>query len=88
MMMTIRKGQKESSRENKESSMEQLFKFVESYIQLLFKNQFGQLFAYVKINDNYYDLISLTSGKFEKYIYKIFYESEYKIILKKRKEMK
>ena len=77
-------GQKENSKENKkESSMEQSFKFVENHIQLLFKNQFGQLFAYVKINDNYYDLISLTSGKFEKYIYKIFYESEYKIILEK-----
>ena len=77
-------GQKESSKgENKESSMEQSFKFVESYIQLLFKDQFGQLFAYVKINDNHYDLISLTSRKFEKYIYKIFYESEYKIILEK-----
>jgi hypothetical protein len=63
--------------------MEQSFKFVENHIQLLFKNQFGQLFAYVKINDNYYDLISLTSSKFEKYIYKIFYESEYKIILSK-----
>jgi hypothetical protein len=67
----------------KESSMEQSFKFVENHIQLLFKNQFGQLFAYVKINDNHYDVISLTSSKFEKYIYKIFYESEYKIILSK-----
>jgi len=77
-------GQNESSKgENKKSSMEQSFKFVENHIQLLFKNQFGQLFAYVKINDNNYDLISLTSGKFEKYIYKIFYESEYKIILSK-----
>ena len=76
-------GQKESSTENKESSMEQLFKFVESYIQLLFKDQFGQLFGYVKINENHYDLISLTSRKFDKYIYKIFYESEYKTILEK-----
>jgi hypothetical protein len=75
--------QESSKGENKESSMEQSFKFVENHIQLLFKNQFGQLFAYVKINDNYYDLISLTSSKFEKYIYKIFYESEYKIILSK-----
>jgi hypothetical protein len=76
-------GQKESSRENKENRMEQSFKFLEIYIQLLFKDQFGQLFAIVKINDNQYDLISLTSRKFEKYIYKIFYESEYKIILTK-----
>ena len=75
--------QESSKGENKESSMEQSLKFVETHIQLLFKNQFGQLFAYVKINDNHYDLISLTSGKFEKYIYKIFYESEYKIILSK-----
>ena len=75
--------QERSKGENKESSIEQSFKFVENHIQLLFKNQFGQLFAYIKINDNYYDLLSLTSGKFEKYIYKIFYESEYKIILSK-----
>ena len=81
-------GQKESSREYKESSMEQSFKFIENHIQLLFKDQFGQLFAYVKINDNHYDLISLTSHKFDRYIYKIFYESEDKIIFLKRTETK
>ena len=38
--------------------MERYVKFVESYIQLLFKNQFGQLLGIFKINGNRYDLIS------------------------------
>ena len=69
--------------ENKENKKIFIFRFVEDYIQLLFKDQFGQLFAYVRINDTNYDLMSLTSHKFERYLYKIFYESEYKIILSK-----
>ena len=70
--------------EQQEDVMESLFNFVDNYIQLLFKDQYGNLLAYVKINDNTnYDLMSLTSHKFERYLYKIFYESEYKIILPK-----
>ena len=71
------------SNQEKEDVKEFFFKFVENYIQLLFKDQFNKLFAYVKINKNNYNLISLTSHKFEKYLYKIFYESENKIILTK-----
>lgn len=80
----------EDEDKEQENPKEFLFKFAESHIPLLFKDQFGKLFAYVKINDNNnYDLMLLTSNKFEKYIYKIFYESEYKLILPKdlRKEI-
>ena len=66
-----------------EDIKEFFFRFAENYIQLLFKDQFGKLFAYTKINDTNYDLMSLTSHKFEMYLYKIFYESQYKIILPK-----
>jgi hypothetical protein len=79
----VAEDDEEPKEENQENIKKSVFEYAENYIQLLFKDQFGQLFAYAKINDNHYDLISLTSHKFEKYIYKIFYESEPKIILPK-----
>ena len=85
------KNKKDSEeKDSEENDKEFFFKFAESYMQLLFKDQFGTLFACVKINNNNnnnindkYDLISLTSNKFVRYLYKIFYESENKIILTK-----
>jgi hypothetical protein len=75
--------------ESKEDVKEFFFKFAESHIPLLFKDQFGKLFAHVMINDINYDLMLLTSNKFDKYIYKIFYETETKFVLRKefRKEI-
>ncbi len=75
--------EKIEEKEEDEDIKEFFFRFAENYVQLLFKDQFGKLFAYIKINDTNYDLMSLTSHKFEMYLYKIFYESQYKIILPK-----
>ena len=68
---------------NKTSSKEFLFGFVEDHIKLLFKDQFGKLFGYVKITEDHYEIMSLTSHKFERYLIKIFYESKYKFVLSK-----
>ena len=46
----------------------------------MFKDQFGKLFANVKIDNDHYEIMSLTSKKFENYLMKLCYESEYKII--------
>lgn len=65
-------------------SKEFYFKFLEdNYIQLLFKDQFGEPFVYLKINEkdeNHYEIMPLSGNRFENYLIKIFYESEHKII--------
>ena len=73
---------KKDNNEQKKEERFSFFKFVESHTNLLFKDQFGKLFAYVKIKDEHYEVMSLSSHKFEIYLLKIFLD-KFKIILSK-----
>lgn len=73
--------QQQQQNKKEDKSKELYFKFVESHINLLFKDQFGKLFAYVKIRDEHYEIMSLSSRKFDRYLFKIFYDSPLKEVL-------
>ena len=72
----------EEGEEEEENNAEILFAYAETHINLLFKDQYGKLFGNVKIKDGHYEPISLTTHKFERYVFKLFYDSPYKIVIK------
>ena len=77
------KSQPNNSQEKKKEVKnlnELLLRYIETGIQFLFKDQFGKLFANVKIDNDHYEIMSLTSKKFESYLIRLCYESEYKTI--------
>ncbi len=76
----------EEEEDEGENNTEILFAYADTHIKLLFKDQYGKLFGCVKIKDGHYEPISLTSHKFERYIFKLFYDSEYKIVLKEKEK--